>query len=238
MIHQMFKVKGMTCDSCVEKISDILKTDGQIVNLHVMLNPPQIHFDSDEKIDAEKINQKLAPLKKYSVEVDQNPGALSQERVSAKFLKYMPLILLFGLSAGIPAIHVLMSHSNFEQWMYQFMGVTLIALAYFKLLDLSKFAEAFSTYDPIAMKFHKYGNIYPFFELIAGTGFVLGVAVKALSILVILFLLPTTVGVVKALKQKRKFQCACLGTAFNLPLTKVTIVENILMITMSALIIF
>src|SRR5262245_29227303 len=106
-------------------------------------------------------------------------------------------------------------------WMYQFMGVTLIALSYFKLMDLPKFAEAFAGYDPIAMKFYNYGYIYPFFELTAGVGFALGLAVKPLSAFVVLFLLPTTIGVVNALVKKRKFQCACLGTAFNLPLTTV-----------------
>lgn len=143
---------------------------------------------------------------------------------------------MFSLTAGIPALNIAINNSDFMHWMFQFMGATLVSLSYFKFLDLKKFSEAFSTYDPIAMKFSGYGYIYPFFELITGIGFLLALNVKALSVFVILFLFPTTMGVIKALREKRKFQCACLGTAFNLPLTKVTIVENVLMIIMSIMI--
>ncbi len=132
----------------------------------------------------------------------------------------------------------MLGRSDLDHWMYQFMGATFIALSYFKLLDLPKFADAFSTYDPIAAKFFKYGYIYPFFELFTGIGLLLAIETRVLSIFVILFLLPTTVGVINALRQNRKFQCACLGTAFNLPLTKVTIIENVIMIAMSIMIIF
>ena len=237
MFHQMFNVKGMTCQNCVDKITELLKIDPRIQDLHVTLSPPQIHFNSNHKYPIEEINQLLQPLKKYSVNEISSPMKTNSEETFI-LSKYTPLILLFALSAGIPALNVIFNHSDFEHWMYQFMGATLIALSYFKFLDLSKFAEAFATYDPIAMKLNKYGYIYPFFELIAGIGFILVTGIEILSVLVILILLPTTVGVVKALREKRKFQCACLGTAFNLPLTKVTIVENILMIAMSTMVIF
>ena len=236
MTHQMFNVKGMTCESCVEKITNQLKSDAKIKNLHVTLQPPQIHFDSIENYDAEKINEALSSLKRYSV--SKMAHSMTSEKTESFLLsKYIPLILLFALSAGVPALNAIFNHSSFDQWMHQFMGVTLITLSYFKLMDLPKFAEAFSTYDPIAMRFFKYGYIYPFFELAAGIGLTLALQVKSFSLFTILFLIPTTAGVISALKAKRKFQCACLGTVFNLPLTKVTVVENVLMILMSAMIV-
>jgi len=33
-------------------------------------------------------------------------------------------------------------------------------------------------------------------------------------------------GVLNSMRQKRKIQCACLGTLFKLPLTNVTLVED------------
>ncbi|MGE0616604.1 MAG: heavy-metal-associated domain-containing protein [Bacteriovoracia bacterium] len=236
MTHQMFNVDGMTCESCVKKITENLRQDSRIENLHVTLDPPRIHFDSKVKYDAGTINQRLASLGKYSVS-ENGHTMQTKESTSAWVLKYMPLILLFGLCAGIPALNLALGRSDWDHWMYQFMGATLIALSYFKFLDPPKFAEAFATYDPIARKLYPYGYVYPFFELGAGIGLLLAVEVKALSILVVLFLLPTTIGVIQALRQKRKFQCACLGTAFNLPLTKVTIVENMLMMAMSVMIV-
>ncbi|UYL07428.1 hypothetical protein B9G69_010260 [Bdellovibrio sp. SKB1291214] len=236
MSHQEYNVQGMTCNKCTEKISAELSKDPRIHDLKVTLNPPRIQFDSSEETTAAQINTALAPLKKYSVIDGGKENAVKEEPFALS--KYLPLFLLFGLSAGVPALNAVINQAGWGHWMPQFMGVSLIALSYFKLSDLSKFTEAFATYDPIAMKFNAYGFIYPFFELVAGIGFILGLFINPLSVLVIAILLPTTFGVIKALREKRQFQCACLGTAFNLPLTKVTIVENILMIAMALMMLF
>ena len=41
------------------------------------------------------------------------------------------------------------------------------------------------------------------------------------------------IGVLKNVLNKKKIQCACLGTVFNLPMSTLTIVEDSLMIVMS-----
>ena len=43
-----------------------------------------------------------------------------------------------------------------------------------------------------------------------------------------------TVGVVRTLLARRKIRCACLGTVFNLPMSSVTLVEDVLMAGMAA----
>jgi hypothetical protein len=43
----------------------------------------------------------------------------------------------------------------------------------------------------------------------------------------------TTIGVTKVLLDKKSIQCACLGTALKLPMTKATFIENSLMIAMA-----
>ncbi|WP_417748583.1 MauE/DoxX family redox-associated membrane protein [Rosistilla oblonga] len=44
-----------------------------------------------------------------------------------------------------------------------------------------------------------------------------------------------SVGVLRSLMQKRKIQCACLGTEFELPMTTVTLVEDVGMAAMAAI---
>jgi hypothetical protein len=44
----------------------------------------------------------------------------------------------------------------------------------------------------------------------------------------------SAVGVLKALLDRRAIRCACLGTALNLPMTKVTLVEDLGMAAMAA----
>jgi hypothetical protein len=43
----------------------------------------------------------------------------------------------------------------------------------------------------------------------------------------------TTIGVVRSLLDKRAIQCACLGTAFKLPMTEATFIENAVMLAMT-----
>jgi len=42
-----------------------------------------------------------------------------------------------------------------------------------------------------------------------------------------------TVGVVKSNLSKQRIKCACLGDVFNLPMSTVTIVENVSMLLMA-----
>ena len=49
----------------------------------------------------------------------------------------------------------------------------------------------------------------------------------------VLVLLSTSVGVIKQLQQKSTIQCACLGTSLNLPMTEATLIENLIMLSMS-----
>ena len=41
-------------------------------------------------------------------------------------------------------------------------------------------------------------------------------------------------GVLQSVFNKRKIKCACLGAVFNLPMSTVTIIEDAVMIVMSA----
>ncbi|MBX9734623.1 MAG: hypothetical protein K2X37_11235, partial [Chitinophagaceae bacterium] len=41
------------------------------------------------------------------------------------------------------------------------------------------------------------------------------------------------IGVLQSVLNKRKIKCACLGAVFNLPMSTITIIEDLLMIGMS-----
>ncbi|XHC24778.1 hypothetical protein ABWH91_10920 [Phycisphaerales bacterium ac7] len=56
----------------------------------------------------------------------------------------------------------------------------------------------------------------------------------ATNIVTLALMLIGSVGVLKALMENRRIQCACLGTALNLPMTKVTLIEDLSMAAMAA----
>ncbi len=128
------------------------------------------------------------------------------------------------MSLGFFDSHLFMNH---------LMAGFFIGLSFFKFLDLKAFAESFSSYDPIAQRWLNYGYIYPFIELTIGLMFIASLALPLANALTIFILSASTIGVYKRLQSKSAFQCACLGTTFNLPLSNVTIAENLMMILMA-----
>ena len=88
-------------------------------------------------------------------------------------------------------------------------------------------------YDPIAKTFPFYGWMYPFIETILGLLFLLRIQLFISLCVTITILGITTVGVIRSLMNKSNIQCACLGTALKLPMTKATFIENFIMIIMA-----
>ena len=102
------------------------------------------------------------------------------------------------------------------------------------MLNLSAFAEGYSTYDIIARKARWYGFIYPFIELLLGIAYLISFRPMATNIVTLAVMGVSSVGVMQSLARKSNFQCACLGTIIKLPLSKVTLFEDLLMVAMSA----
>ena len=88
-------------------------------------------------------------------------------------------------------------------------------------------------YDPLAAKVPVYGKLYPFLELLLGLMFLIDYNYVVTNIATIVLLGISTIGVVESVLNKRKIQCACIGTIFDLPMSKVTIIENSIMIAMA-----
>jgi hypothetical protein len=93
-------------------------------------------------------------------------------------------------------------------------------------------------YDPLAKRLPIYGWIYPFIETALGIMFLMRFQVNIALIMTLVVLGITTIGVSKTLLDKKSIRCACLGTSLKLPMTEATLIENTLMITMAALMLF
>lgn len=150
------------------------------------------------------------------------------------WITYKPLIIVAVFILGVAAIVEMNStHLMPMRAMNSIMAGFFIFFSFFKLLNLSAFADAFSTYDVLAKRSRAYALTYPFIELALGLCFALGVFTQAANILTVAILGIGNYGVWLVLKRKGTIQCACLGTIFNLPMTKITLFENSAMITMA-----
>lgn len=113
------------------------------------------------------------------------------------------------------------------------MGYFFLVFGLFKLNSLKGFAQAYAMYDVIAMKSRVYALMYPFIEVILGYLYLFSLGGVYRDIFTFIIMSVSAYGVWKALKVKNEIPCACLGTVFKVPMTKVTLSENVLMALMA-----
>jgi len=235
-----YKIEGMTCSSCVEKITQRLQALPGVSWVNISLSEKKADISADRAILLKEIQSAIADMPKYKVDFYddvETSNELPQQKTF--FQTYKPLFTVFGyilifsiayqISRGTFSAHFFMNH---------LMAGFFVGLSFFKFLDLKSFATAFSNYDPLAKRWKTYGAIYPFIELALGFLFIADKFLLFANVMTILVLATTTVGVYQKIKSKSQFQCACLGAGFNLPLSNVTIFENLAMVVMALVGIF
>ena len=99
------------------------------------------------------------------------------------------------------------------------------------------FADSYSAYDVLAKKWYGYGFVYPFIELLLGVAYLLQWQPVYTNIATIALMGFSSIGVIQSVLDKRKIKCACLGAVFNLPMSSVTIIEDLLMVAMAIIVI-
>ncbi len=234
MTTNKFSIDGMTCESCVEKITEKLKSIPQVQTVKVDLKAKIAVLESPNGINLDQANAVLGDLPKYKIsEIGSavSPINLVEE---SKLKTYKPLVLIFTYILLVSlSYQVYQGSFHFHIFMNHIMAGFFIGLSFFKFLDLKAFAESFSSYDPLAQRIYSYGKVYPFVELILGLMFISEIGLLSANIVTIVILSITTFGVTKRLQSKSKIQCACAGAGFNLPLSYVTVFENVAMILMA-----
>lgn len=124
-----------------------------------------------------------------------------------------------------------------DRFLADFMAVFFITFAAFKFVDIEGFAHGYRNYDIIAKKIRPWAYIFPFLEAFMGFWYLLSEGPLTLNILVIIITGTASIGVFKEVKRKSRFQCACLGTFIRLPLSRVSLVENVSMLLMAVVMI-
>lgn len=120
-----------------------------------------------------------------------------------------------------------------RNWMIDFMGLFFLVFSFFKLLDLKSFADAYRSYDIPTKIFPVWGYVYPFVELGLAMMYLHRIELLLANVITVFVLGISIVGVIQSVMQKRKIKCACLGTGFNLPMSQITIIEDVIMILMA-----
>jgi len=119
------------------------------------------------------------------------------------------------------------------------LGLWLLITGLLKVPDLKGFAALVRTYGGTAAKYPFMAYGIPFAEIVLGAGLLVGYQLKYVAGLSFLMLLVYTYGVAKMLIKKKKMaNCGCFGTMIKVPLTKWSLVEDLVCLALVLVIFF
>ena len=241
IIHQL---SGLTCKNCANKVTAALSPYAESVEVAQDLQQITLTGASASVVE---LNAALKQIGNYVVgakisAANQLAGAgLSAQKGNhqseqvAFFVTYKPLVLVFSY---ILLVTLAVEYANgsvaLHRFMPHFMAGFFLVFSFFKLLDLRGFASSYAMYDVLAKRVKAYAYIYPLIELGLGTAYLLGYRPMLTNVVTLIVMAFSSIGVILAVANKQKIKCACLGTGFNLPMTTVTIIEDLLMAAMAA----
>jgi hypothetical protein len=147
-------------------------------------------------------------------------------------------LVVVAVAAAAAVAGMVTGETGIYQLTRWFMGCFLVTLATFKLIGYRMFPDMFAMYDLLAGWFKPYAYAYPFIELGLGTTYLLNVWSPWRDWATLAIMLVGALGVVLEMRRHRVIRCACLGNVIKLPLNKVSLIEDLSMAAMSALMIF
>ncbi len=96
-----------------------------------------------------------------------------------------------------------------------------------KIFNLPAFADGFQMYDLLGKQTRAYAYIYPFIELGLGLGFLSFIAPQFIYTATIAVMAFGALGVINALRKGLDINCPCMGSILNVPLSTVTLTEDL-----------
>jgi copper chaperone CopZ len=227
-----FTIDGMTCSGCAAKVTYTLQQIDSVSEVAVDLDAKQATLTAERSIDLTEVASELAPFPKYSVTASA-PNAAASGLKPIHWRTYWPLILI-GLFISVVTTGITwQTTGTLTTWMEYFMGGFFLVFSFFKFLDIRGFAASYRSYDLLAKAVPAYGFIYPFLELALGLAWAFEGGTYRIALSTVVLMGFSAIGVIAAVTRKQQIQCACLGTVFNLPMSTVTIIEDLLMVVMA-----
>lgn len=229
-----YQLTGMTCSSCENKVKNNLLLLPEINAVDVSKDENTATISMDRHIGLSEIQDALGGAdSKYKISVLTHNEVV--EEVKSWSVTYKPILIIFAYVTLVSASASWTGNGiNLMAFMRIFMAGFFLTFSFFKMLNLKAFAESYAMYDIVAKKIKAWGYIYAFIELGLGLSFALNLSPVIVNWVTLIVMIISIMGVLESVLNKKKIQCACLGNVFNLPMSTVTIVEDAIMIAMSA----
>jgi len=229
-MNEVYKVSGMTCDSCANSIKETLELNKFISYVNISLEDENINISSDKSFTVNELNSLIDNLGNYKI---------YEEKFTSKIIEYFSskkTLLLALLLVLISSLSLQVSKDNFElnEWMISYMGIFFLIFSFLKLIDVKGFSGSFKKYDLISKIMPGYAVTYPFLELFLALAFLSSYFLITSYIMTLIFMTSQFFGVFISLQKKEVIKCACMGSSINIDISTLTLIENLVMILMSS----
>ena len=235
-----YNLQGMSCQGCATQVANHLNQLTQVKEASVDKSTDTFQLLLHDELPLSAINTALKSLDpKYlaTLPITQQPGkAFVVEHDERSWIAtYQPILLILAFLLLVTGtIQYQAGTFQLSVWMRHFMAGFFLVFSFFKLLNLKGFANSYRMYDIIAMRWSSWGYIYAFIELGLGIGYLTNFNPIITNSIALVVMSISIIGVLRTVLKRQRIQCACLGDVFNLPMSTVTIIEDGLMIVMSA----
>lgn len=238
-----YALTGLHCNACVGRVTKKLEPLAESVEvtlnpMQVVLTNPQADFGTLQSAVTQAGAYGLVPPAAAPVQTGASTawGDDPAAAPASWFATYRPLLLIVGYILGASVVAQLAYASRavtLDETMRLFMAGFFLVFSFFKLLDVNAFADAYAGYDLLARRWRGWGLIYPFVELALGLAYLADASPVLTAWATIAVMGFSAIGVIQAVTSKRQIRCACLGAVFQLPMSTVTIVEDLGMVAMA-----
>lgn len=215
-----YYIKGVYCNKCIHKIREALGNSLNIVELHKITG----RFVVSTTQSYEEIKKQVGSITTGNFTLQRRPPYLYI--IQQIFIKYRPIIV------GLTLVLVLSFILQGSVWR-NFMGLYFIVFGSLKVISLRGFVSMYREYDIIARRSKLFAYAYPFIELGFGVWYFTNHHSVLLNSIVFVLMLVKAYGVWNVISQKQEVKCACLGASFSVPISYVTLFEDLLMAGMA-----
>lgn len=153
-----------------------------------------------------------------------------------KLSDFLPLITVLSVITAFTLLRQWLGGWQIDRAMTDFMGSFFIVFGVFKLLNWHGFAKAYQEYDIIAKRSVAYAYAYPVLEIALGSAYFMTLSSQhffLVNLAAFILMVVSSIGVALELAKGKEISCACLGVVFKIPMTYVTLLEDLLMAAMA-----
>lgn len=221
-------VSGMHCGNCAGKIATAVRALPTVTSAVVNRKAGTLLVEGTASFDTVRTAVQSAgtyDLTRYS-------GTSATIRL---LKKTAPLWTMFGVVIAFVLVRAWYTDMLMpKDMMMDFMAGFFLLFGGLKVVNLRNFARMYSGYDILAKRVPAWSFAYPFIEVSLGLCYLTGSFLTSANVITIVIMLFGCIGIFQKLRGPDDVTCACLGGFFSVPLTYITLAENLLMAVMAA----